>query len=82
MKRLFFEWIWQWVGGPYIGFNPIGIELEYDKFGPTITFMVVLMGVGFQVTWLGAWKTEESQRIQQGDYLLSIDPREFSPDVE
>lgn len=64
MKRLYFEWIWQWVNGVWLGFNPIGIEFEYDKAEPAITFMMVLMGVGFQITWLCPWETKVSKYMR------------------
>ena len=60
-KRWWFEWIWQYVNDAWIGWNPIGIEFEYDKVDPSLTFKIVLLGVGFQITWLVPWETEYSR---------------------
>ncbi len=60
MKKLFFEFIWQWVGGAWVGFNPIGIELEYDKYEPALGLTMVFMGVGIKIYWIVPWETEES----------------------
>ena len=60
MKRLFFGFIWQYHGGSWIGFNPIGIEFEYERFEPSLAFKFVIMGIGFQVLWLCPWDTAES----------------------
>lgn len=77
MKRFFFEWIWQWGGGGWIGFNPIGIEFEYDKFEPAMVFKVVVMGLGAQIIWLCPWETDESafaKECMNDLTLFSIDP--------
>ena len=60
MKRWFFGFIWQWHGGSWIGFNPIGIEFEYEKFDPSLAFKIVILGVGFQILYLCPWETKES----------------------
>lgn len=60
MKRLFFGFIWQWRSEPYIGFNPIGMEFVYEKFEPSISVSVVILGVGIQILWLCPWETVES----------------------
>lgn len=73
MKRLFFGFIWQWRGGLYIVFNPIVMEFEYEKFEPSLTFKVVLMGIGVQVMWLCPWETTESKYAQEcAKDMLSI----------
>jgi hypothetical protein len=82
MKKLYFEWIWQWIGGPWIGFNPVGIEFEYDKYEPTMALKIVLLGVGFVITWLCPWKTKESEYAEECMknnmwQILSVDPQEF-----
>lgn len=60
MKRFYFNWIWQWINDDFIGFNPIGIEFEYDKLDPSMTIMVVLLGAGFSITMVCPWETKES----------------------
>jgi len=65
MKRLFFGFIWQWKGGAFIGFNPIGVEFEYEKFEPSITLKVVLMGIGIQIILLCPWETTESRYAKE-----------------
>jgi len=64
MKRLFFEFVWQWRGG-WITFNPIAVEFEYEKFEPSMALMVVLMGIGIQITWLCPWETDESSYAKE-----------------
>jgi hypothetical protein len=65
MKRLFFGFIWQWKGGAYIGFNPISIEFVYEKFEPSISVSIVILGVGVQILWLCPWETVESQYAKE-----------------
>jgi len=65
MKRLFFGFIWQWRLGTYIGFNPIGLEFEYEKFEPFMAFRVVILGIGIQVMWLCPWETVESRYAKE-----------------
>lgn len=65
MKRVFFGFIWQWRNEPYIGFNPIGMEFAYEKFEPSISFSVVILGVGVQIVWLCPWETAESRYAKE-----------------
>jgi hypothetical protein len=65
MKRLFFEWIWQWVNSEWIGFNPIGMEFEYDKSEPSVSFRFVLLGAGFALYWLVPWETRQSKYYKE-----------------
>lgn len=65
MKRWFFDWLWQYHGGEWIGWNPIGIEFEYDKCEPAMAFKFVILGVGFQITWLCPWETETSKFMRE-----------------
>ena len=77
MKKLFFEFIWQWRGGAWIGFNPIGVEFEYDKYEPVMAFKFVVMGVGFQIVLICPWETKESvyakECLENTWQILSID---------
>jgi len=62
MKRLFFDFIWQYGRSnpilPSTVFSPIVIEFEYDKFDPSLTFEVIVMGMGFEVFFLLPWKAK------------------------
>lgn len=73
MKRLYFGFIWQWKWDTVVGFNPIGLEFEYEKFDPSLTIKLVIMGIGFQVVWLVPWDTKESVYAKEcSDNILSI----------
>lgn len=65
MKNLFFDFIWQYQGGDWIDFNPIGIEFEYEKLEPSLTFKFIIMGIGFQILWICPWQTKESEYAQE-----------------
>ncbi len=65
MKKFFIDFIWQWVNDDWIGFNPIGVELEYDKSEPSLGFKVVIMGVGVDILWVVPWQTKQSKYAQE-----------------
>jgi hypothetical protein len=88
MKRLYFEFINQYHGGSLIGFNPIGIELEYEKYEPSLEFKLVVMGFGFIIMYLCPWKTDESKYAEEmertmGEFfdVQALSERDHSGDV-
>jgi len=65
MKKLFIDWIWQWVNDDWIGFNPIGLELEYDKSEPSLGFKFVILGIGIDILWIVPWETQKSKEVKE-----------------